>query len=423
MVELVSFILGLTVGVRPVQVAVDATVAAVEIRLDGTAAGTITGPPWYLAVQFGQRLEPRLLEAVAFDADGQELDRARLVVNYGLMNYQAVLVLETARAGRPRPGRVLWDAILDRRPRKIVVTLDGRELRVDDRGRFELPPYDPGEIHFLVAELSFAKDEHARAELDFGGEVGDRLTSALTAVPLLVPAGTELPSPEGMRDWFETDGERLRPFSTPASDLHLVVVRDAALEDEAAAIARELQRQGRLPPEPRLGGDDSLRFVSTLRPGDGAFRAEQPRRSKTRSGVWELIARYRPDEARGGRRERWTTLAAAGRFAADGDRRRAVVALLGRRAPDRSSLTAAQAVGYLESVRVPLFVWAADAAELTVLDGVGANTYSGADGLAELFADLAACLRAQHMVWIEGLHFPARIRLTEQAPPGIRLAE
>ena len=422
MVVFVSFILGLTVGLRPVQVAVDTTVAAVEIRLDGEPAGTIAGPPWYLAVQFGQRLEPRLLEAIAFDAAGKELDRARLVVNYGLMNYQAVLVLDAVRDGGPRPGRVVWDAILDRRPRRIRLTFDGRPVAVDDRGRFALPTYDPEEIHFLVADLSFPKGESVRAELDFGGAAGDRVTSALTALPVLVPAAAELPPPAAMRGWFLADGETLRPFSAPASDLHLIVVRDAALADEAEEIARELERQGRLPPEPRLGGD-SLRFVSTLRPADGAFRAEQPRRSKTRSGIWELIARYRPDEAGGGRRETWTTLAAAGRFAADGDRRRAVVFLLGGRAPDRSSLTAVQAVGYLRSVRVPHFVWAPSAAELTSVAAAGANTYAGSDGLAALFADLAESLRGQRMVWLEGLHFPARVSLTDEAPEGFRLAE
>ncbi len=423
MVEFVSFILGLTIGVKPVKVAVDETVAAVEIRLDGASIGTITGPPWYLAVPFGRQLEPRLLEAFAVDAEGREVDRARLVVNYGLMNYQAVLVLDTAREGAPRTGRVVWDAILDRRPRRINLTFDERRVPVDSRGRFQLPSHDPEALHFLVAEVSFPRGESARAELDFGGIAGDRVTSALTALPLLVPAGTQLPTPEQMQGWFEKDGEPLRPFSTAASDLHLLVVRDATLPGEVEKTVRELKRSGKLPPEPNLDGDDSIRFVATRRPANGAFRAEQPRRSKMRSNVWELMAKYRPDEDGNGRREIWTTLAAAARFAADGDRRRAVVFLAGKRAADRSSLNAAQAVGYLRSVRVPHFLWAPSAGDLPGLEGLDANAYFGAEGLEALVTDLSESLRGQRMVWIEGLHFPQQVSLTNEAPEGFRLAE
>ncbi len=64
MVQFVTLLLGLTLGVKPIEVAVAGDAAAVEMRLDGRAVGRLEGPPWRLEVDFGHRLEPRLLEAV-----------------------------------------------------------------------------------------------------------------------------------------------------------------------------------------------------------------------------------------------------------------------------------------------------------------------------------------------------------------------
>ena len=82
MIHFLTLFLSLTVGVQPVEVAVaDARVASIEILLDGVAVGSADEPPWVVECDFGEGLRPHLLEAVAKDANGLELDRIEQRVN------------------------------------------------------------------------------------------------------------------------------------------------------------------------------------------------------------------------------------------------------------------------------------------------------------------------------------------------------
>ncbi len=54
-VALVTMLLGLTAGVKTIEVAVAEPVARVEMLLDGAAAGVLDGPPWSLEVDLSRR--------------------------------------------------------------------------------------------------------------------------------------------------------------------------------------------------------------------------------------------------------------------------------------------------------------------------------------------------------------------------------
>ncbi len=83
MIEFLTLFLGLFSGPQTVELRVAEPVAAVELRLDGRAAGILTRAPWKLEVDFGPELAPQQLEAVARDAAGNELGRLRRWVNVG----------------------------------------------------------------------------------------------------------------------------------------------------------------------------------------------------------------------------------------------------------------------------------------------------------------------------------------------------
>lgn len=424
MIEFASLFLGFVLGVRPVELAVDARVAAVVLSLDGREAARLVGPPWSAEVDFGSDLVPHRLEAVALDAAGYPVERIRKLINYARADYEAAIVLDTDRSPGGRRGRVIWAAVLDQDPIVLDLSFDGRRLAVEPGGAFALPAYDPGESHFLEARLVFEDGHSLTAELAFGGRYGDRVTSALSAVPITSPPGRAWSESE-VRGWLERDGRPLDVFAARVEEGVLILVRD-----EGAA--KDLRRLFR--------GDDKVptgsRHVATLRPFGVTAVSSRPLRSH--ENTFELIPLGRvtaradlarkllEDSARFSRHKRtrrqhlWDAVALAGRHAAASNRPRAVVLIVGRAADDRGFLEAAQAARFLESVRVPLFVWG-PGAESTSPFGLEDRTFHGVAGLGELVDAAVAELASQTVVWLEGELLPAEISLGDSAPPGVEL--
>ena len=100
-VAFVTMLLGLTAGIKTIEVAVAETTARVEILLDGRAAGVLTGPPWRLEIDLGAELAPHRLVAIARDAAGGELGRAEQWINMPHEPVEAQLLLDGAGDGSP----------------------------------------------------------------------------------------------------------------------------------------------------------------------------------------------------------------------------------------------------------------------------------------------------------------------------------
>ena len=85
MIKILTLFLGLYHGAQTVELEVAEAmadqVAEIELRLDGETAGTLTRPPWAIRVDLGPELAPHELIAVARDAAGGELARARRWIN------------------------------------------------------------------------------------------------------------------------------------------------------------------------------------------------------------------------------------------------------------------------------------------------------------------------------------------------------
>ncbi len=80
-IEILTLFAGLVSGPQEVALRPAETVAAVEVRLDGRPAGTLSRPPWTLEVDLGAGLAPHELLAVARDRQGRELGRDRRWIN------------------------------------------------------------------------------------------------------------------------------------------------------------------------------------------------------------------------------------------------------------------------------------------------------------------------------------------------------
>src|SRR5450830_1165662 len=130
-ISFVTLLLGIAVGVRPVEVATDPAVAAVEFRLDGRLLTVLTAPPWKLLVDFGAPL-PHDLVAVARNGEGAEIGRAVQRFNLPRSRAEATLTLLSGTGGRGRAARLVWASAVSENPERVELTMDGQALATND---------------------------------------------------------------------------------------------------------------------------------------------------------------------------------------------------------------------------------------------------------------------------------------------------
>ncbi len=444
MVAFVSLFVGLIAGSQTVQLLVGAPVAAVEVFLDGRSLGVLEGEPWGLACDFGEEVQPHELLAVARDGEGREIGRARQRLNLPAGHSRADVVLEGGTGGSGVVARLAWASVVAAEPAAVTATFDGQPLRVEDPRRIELPPHDPRKLHFFRAELDFPENVSAVVERAFGGTYADEISAELTALPVRLEERRRLPDPAELDGWFVGRGEPLRVVATEEGAADLVVVRDPAAQ---AAVERFRYQQradltrfpglavfedpkeslrGLLP----LGRGCRVRFLWPLterREQRGALTYDlllPPTEdfSSAGGGLYWLLLDKRPPAVRGRATRLADAVAVAGLLAAGRDRRRAVLLLADGRGEDASQISPASARRYLESLRVPFFAWAPDAADLLAERGWGpVETVGSLRALEDVYRDLDRALDGQRIVWLDGMHLPQDIALSALAE-GIELA-
>ncbi len=434
MIEFVSLFLGLVTGVYPVEVSVAAPVATVEIFLDGRPAGTLDGAPWELECDFGAALLPHELLAVARDGAGGELGRIRQWLNVPRPRAEVrFTLLEGDVVG------LTWEALDFERPRQVNLFFDGAPLEARVPERIALPDHDRRKIHFLRAELVFSDAVEAQAELVFGGRFGDQVASELTAVPV-ISTRRGAPKPKAMDGWLERRGDDagppLRVAAVERPPASLVVVRELAASNLGAlkglAGARRTRYGSTIAIPAGMRPFDRLRFVY---PAAAAQERQEKqalllmKSSRDVAGIGDgtlltaLTAAFdKTLEVPAAAQRLADAVAVAGLTAAAGDRPRAVLLIATGESRDESQLSAAAVRGYLEAIRVPLFVWNPAPGKGQNLNPWGeVEEVSNLQRMAEAIDRLRQALDSQLVVWVEGGHLPDRIEITEQAK-GVRLA-
>ncbi|MCP4657695.1 MAG: hypothetical protein GY856_19995 [bacterium] len=425
MIAFVTLFLGLVLGVQEVALEVGDEVAAVEIRLNGDEVATLTGAPWTLRADFGDELVPQELVAIARDAGGEVIGRARQWINLPRRPADVRVVLAGADAGS-RVARLSWESLAGAEPLAVRVTLDGLAVPVDDPRAVALPDHDPAQLHFLRAELEFAGGVTSAAEMVFGGTYVDQVSTELTAVPVVGPAG-KLFKRGKLAGLLVEDGEALEVVGIEEGPALVLVVPDrhcrAGLEELSryrftgprtlaraaymlgsfASLHRNQFLQILWPVTRRRGG---VRQTYDLFPTSPPYDADQ-------GGVFDLLALGAKSPTPGEQRLA-DAVAVAGLTAAELGQRRAVVLLVGGEPEDDSSrLEPAQARRYLERLRVPFYVWS--------LGGNTAGAWGEAKSVTRLskfrrvVLDLAKQLDRQRIVWVAGVHLPQKIALAPGA--------
>jgi hypothetical protein len=435
-VTFLTFLLGLTVGVQRIELAVDHRVASVEMRLDGRVVGELRGEPWIFDCDFGRALLPHHLEAIARDAEGNEIDRALQRVNLPREAAEATLRLDGGEAGYTG-AEISWRAADESEPEEIEVRFDGQPLEVEGR-RVRLPPHDRKQVHVLAAELFFHHQLRAQVEVAFGGEYGEEVSTELTAVALELDAA-KLPSAAELESWLRIGDQAPRVVAVERGPREVVLVRDDASTVTLRSFGRQTSGSGprRTQSASRMSAGldlkDTLRLIGThptLVPvkggGTTALFPQSANLNGHNSGLgWVLTNLFFRSEAVEGAELLAEAVSVAGLRAAASNRVRAVILVRSTDAPPppAGSLEPANVRGFLAALRVPLVYWTVGPTREGAIDPWGeAVTVRGWGGVHGVVGDLIEALRPQFLVWVEGLHKPGDVTLTAGAPAGLRLA-
>ncbi|HEY9420418.1 MAG TPA: hypothetical protein VIW92_03305 [Thermoanaerobaculia bacterium] len=428
MIAFVTLLLGLISGIYPIQVNVGGAVAAVEFTLDGAPAGRIEGPPWIAKVDLGTDLRPRVLTAHALDAEGREISQVTQWLNIPRPPAEVDIVLENGPDGRPAAAHLTWQNVSGVRPASISLTLDGEPLSAevkDGTGRAPLTVRDLKALHILTAELWFPPGLVARQDVAFGGEYGSEVSTELTAVPVRVRKGESLPGLDGLQGWFAAEDQTLAAAAIEDGPGKVVFVQVPA----RSAVLRELlpgQRRRSvdlLENEMRLGKDDRVRFLSLApssyresRIPSQLFDMSTELTPKDGGVFWYLTKRQTFKQPEIERLRIADAVAVAGLQAAADNHRRAVVLVVGKETPDASRYDPVTVRRYLESIRVPLFVWSLYGPDAPVARAWGeAEDVSTLEKLGQAVNRLRTEMASQKVVWVEGRHLPQAISLTPAA--------
>lgn len=430
MVTFVTLILSLVTGTLPIEVATDADTAEVEFLLDGVSVGVDRQPPWRLEVDFGRRLKPHELVAVARDADGHERGRARQLVNLPRSDAEVEVVLERDPNGDLEAARLVTVNSAFEKTFSVTAVLDGRLVDIDGDGRLRLDHLDPEAPHLLQVEAAFVDGTVARRELSFGGAWGREVRTALTAVPLIVDDRRNEPSKTRLASSIRSDGRSVDVAAVDRPGHRLFVVRDEAslrtLERHAWQLDQRFRRMigwnRRIAiddiavPEP--DPDSDLVFMVQPVPetvGSGVrqvelFRVTEAFDPPPGRGLAWLIGRLRL-VGPGGHQRLAEAVAVSGVRAAGTRAPRAVLLVVSSKPHDPGLDRAVEVRRYLADLGVPLYVWATDGAAPA---GWGeAADVSTAPLLRAAARRLERDLDRQWIAWLEGEHLPHRLELIE----------
>ncbi len=427
MIAFVTLLLGLISGVYPIEVTVGGPVVAVEYLLDGAPVAELKGPPWSAKVDLGSGLQPRELTARALDASGREIARVTQWLNLPRPPAEVEIVLEKRPDGAPGAAQLTWQSVNGVKPVSVGLTLDDEPLTVDGNGRAKLPTVDLKALHILTAEISFPPGLLARKDVAFGGEYGSEVSTELTAVPVRVSRGAALPSLRSLAGWFTAEGHPVPVAAVDDGPGKVIIVRvpgGTEVLDKLMALRRRPNLLPTFRTEMQLGPDDHVHFLSLASSAhrqskvpSELFDISQELSRKDGGVFWYLTSLSLATRSpRDSKRRVTDAVAVAGLQAAADNHRRAVVLLLDGDATDGSRYGPATVRRYLESIRVPLFVWSlyGDKSPAVKAWG-GAEDVSSIPRLSRAVARLRSELDSQRVVWLDGRHLPQSIALAPAA--------
>jgi len=325
--------------------------------LDGKPVAILTSPSWRAVIDLGPEMVPREMTAVGFDDAGREIARESQLIN--LPRPEAELSLALDRKDKSTIAVDLrWQHMSAEKPFGIRLTLNGKRVSIDRRGRALLKISDDSAIQVLKAEVRFRNGVLASREVVFGGQFSYEMPAELT--PVLVrnrDADSAL-----LDSCFLINDEPVRATAVERSNPLVLIVRNgspsvalAQLRSGAGFSRSPVGEAARF----RLEGTVVFQWPTARQVDVGeksvAELFDQSSKLKGELGTYRLLTRTAgppPGPIRFA-----DAVAVAGVEAARSGLRRAVVLVLGEDGPEVSRHSPRAIRRYLEAIGVPFIVW------------------------------------------------------------------
>ena len=426
--EILSYPVGLLIGLFPVIVDLGPGTQNAELLLDGRPACTITARAPACTVDLGPDPVIHLMELVRKDRAGHVTEKVSRWINKPGVEAEVHVGGTCEKKSRTCDFTITWAHPAKQDPASLTIALDGMTISRLVANKIRVPFPDQAIPQVVTADTVFPDGRRATDTRLLHGSYPEAAEASLQAVPVIVEKGL---SDEDLAKTLKDAGwpvravelgefevvfviepgilESMSSFglssqSKPLSNAEQIrailandtltafLLQDAAAADQARPLAQDLSLYGsrapvRLSPRNPVG--------SWIR---GLFQAPASVPNTHRLRTSDAVA-------------------AAGYHLGGSSRRRAVVLIAGAGRGDESTFSPEQARAYLGQTRVPLFVWRKDPGAAQEW-GVGSGPLLARIGFN--IAELRRELDRQRIVWLEGRVDPREFH--PRLPPGITIA-
>ncbi|HKF44622.1 MAG TPA: YCF48-related protein [Thermoanaerobaculia bacterium] len=426
--EILSYPVGLLIGLFPVIVDLGPGTQNAELLLDGRPACTITARAPACTVDLGPDPVIHVMELVRKDRAGNVTEKVSRWVNKPGVEAEVHVGGACEKKSRSCDFTVTWAHPAKQDPASLTVAVDGSTVSRAVTNKIRAPFSAQATPQVVTADAVFPDGRRATYTRLLHGSYPEAAEASLQAVPVIVekeipdedlaktlreagwpvravelgefevvfvvePGVLEPMSSFGLSNQSKPLGNAEQIRAILANDsLTAFLLYDAAASDQTRVLASDLSQYGsraplRLSPRNPVG--------SWIR---GLFQAP---------GSVPKTHRLRTSDA----------VAAAGYHLGGSSRRRAVVLIAGAGREDESTFSPEQARAYLGQTRVPLFVWRKDPGAAKEWDGGGGPLVAK---IGFNIGELRRELDRQRIVWLEGRVDPRDFR--PRLPAGITIA-
>lgn len=406
--EILSYPIGLLVGLFPIAVALGPSQSPAHLLLDHRPVCEVTARSPGCMVDLGRDPRVHLLELVRTDAAGHVTERVRRWINRPGIEPEILAAISCNESKRRCDFDLTW-AHPDRlEPSRVDLSLDGRSVwhGKDRKGTVALAAGAKPQV--AVADALFPDGSRATYTRTLYAFNPEEAQVALQAVPIVPAEGSG--SDEEIAARLRAAGQPVRIVEESEGALTLIL--EPEVFDKVPGIRSAPSELGRHVVEIRsptgalsrpmpvhiIVPDENLSSFVTTTTGIG-------RRLPVRIPRWSRVA---------------DAVAAAGYALGGSPQRRALVLVLGGfDRPDVSNYSAAQARAYLSQVLVPLEVWRIGSEDIAPEWPAGRVIRTLYD-LYAAFHGVTGSIKRQRIAWLEGTREtrPAGNALA----PGIALA-
>ncbi len=434
--DILSYPVGLLIGLFPVIVDLGGRPEPAELLLDGRPACTIPARAPACTVDLGPDPVLHLLELVRKDKAGRVTESVRRWVNKPGVEAEVRAAGRCEKKTRVCDFTVTWahPARLD--PASLTVALDGVTVARSVVSTLRVPFPRGSTPQVVTADATFPDGRRATFTQLLQGSYPEKAEASLQAIPIVLQPGVR---DEELAASLQEEGWPVRAVEQGGFELVFVVepgafgsstnVGTTALKAQSATLLGDAERIRVIVANDSLTAFDVLQEASTPArqlPGAGTggptgidkWQLEAVPKTQPRRGQESWLRRLflAPLNAPALRRLRTSdAVAVAGYDLGGSSRRRAVVLIAGSERTDESTFSPEQAQAYLGQTFVPLFVWRATAGSASDWPQGSPLRLLGQD-MTELRRDLDH----QRIVWLEGHVDPRKFH--PKLPAGIVVA-